>query len=140
MNISLTSFELFEDRHHGVSGLDLEQMCQQLNVKDIETLIDETVPSKIRLKNSLNIPDGLSEVQLLSKLKTIAKKNKIFKSFIGCGYYDTIVPAVIGRNILENPAWYTAYTPYQAEVAQGVCVEPVAERHVAAGEQQPEGQ
>jgi glycine dehydrogenase len=119
MKVNLIAQESFESRHHGKSENDLQIMLQTIGVSSLETLINETVPEGIRLKNPLNLPAAKSEVDFLADFKTLAQKNKIFKSFIGTGYYDTIVPNVILRNILENPAWYTAYTPYQAEIAQG---------------------
>lgn len=119
MNISLTKLEKFEDRHHGKSNAEIEEMCQVIGVQNLDELIDKTVPDNIRLKKELSLPAALSEREFLAKLKYIGSKNKVYKSFIGCGYYDTVVPNVILRNITENPAWYTAYTPYQAEIAQG---------------------
>ncbi len=119
MHINLTSFEQFEDRHQGKSTAELERMCQTIGVENLETLIAQTVPELIRSNKSLDLPAALSEVQFLEKMKALGDLNKIYKSYIGCGYYDTIVPNVIKRNILENPSWYTAYTPYQAEIAQG---------------------
>jgi glycine dehydrogenase len=119
MNINLTVSEKFENRHQGKNTSEVELMCQTLGVDSVEQLINETVPSKIKLKKPLSLPKALSEMALLEKLKTLGAKNKINKTFIGTGYYDTWVPKVILRNILENPAWYTAYTPYQAEIAQG---------------------
>ncbi len=119
MKVNLITQESFESRHHGKSEIELQSMLQKIGVDSLETLINETVPAGIRLKNSLNLPAAKSEVDFLANFKTLAQKNKIYKSFIGTGYYDTVVPNVILRNILENPAWYTAYTPYQAEIAQG---------------------
>ena len=94
-------------------------MLRKIDAPSLDALIDQTVPAAIRLKKPLNLPNGISEFQYHKHLRAIAAKNKIFKTYIGLGYYDTIVPAVIQRNILENPGWYTAYTPYQAEIAQG---------------------
>ena len=119
MKVNLIAQESFENRHQGKSENDLQAMLQTIGVDSLETLINETVPEGIRLKKSLNLPAAKSEVDFLTDFKILAQKNKIFKSFIGTGYYDTVVPNVILRNILENPAWYTAYTPYQAEIAQG---------------------
>ncbi|MFT7421301.1 MAG: glycine dehydrogenase, partial [Arcticibacterium sp.] len=87
--------------------------------ESLELLIHETVPSGIRLKNGLNLPEAKTETEFLADFRLLAAKNKVFRSFIGQGYYDTILPNVVQRNILENPSWYTAYTPYQAEIAQG---------------------
>ncbi|WP_394991205.1 aminomethyl-transferring glycine dehydrogenase [Emticicia sp.] len=119
MKVNLIAQESFENRHHGKSENDLQAMLQIIGVDSLETLINETVPEQIRLKKPLNLPAAKSEVDFLADFRVLAQKNKIFKSFIGTGYYDTVVPNVILRNILENPAWYTAYTPYQAEIAQG---------------------
>ena len=119
MKVNLSTQESFESRHHGKSQNDLQAMFNTIGVNSLDELIDQTVPEKIRLKNALNLPSSKSEVEFLADFKALAQKNKIYKSFIGTGYYDTIVPNVVLRNILENPSWYTAYTPYQAEIAQG---------------------
>lgn len=111
--------EQFLWRHAGPRPEDMEDMLKVIGVKSVEELIEQTVPESIRLKEILDLPAPLSEDEFLAKIKTIADKNKLYRSFIGQGYYDTISPAVIIRNILENPAWYTSYTPYQAEVSQG---------------------
>ena len=111
--------ENFEIRHNGPRKHELGKMFSRIGVTSMEELINKTVPSNIRFKNPLNLPDGISEFEYLSKLRKIASKNKLFKSYIGKGYYGTITPSVIIRNILENPSWYTSYTPYQAEVSQG---------------------
>jgi len=111
--------EPFAHRHHGNNISSINEMLQTIGAESIDQLIDETIPEGIRLKERLNLPEAVSEVEFLNEFKQLASKNKIFKSFIGMGYYDTHVPKVILRNILENPAWYTAYTPYQAEIAQG---------------------
>ncbi|WP_187262130.1 aminomethyl-transferring glycine dehydrogenase [Pontibacter beigongshangensis] len=111
--------DVFKERHNGP---DKEQMLDMLNtigVTSLDQLIEETVPAAIRLKKPLNLPKGLSEKDFLKEFGAIARQNKVFKSYIGLGYHDTIMPPVIMRNILENPGWYTAYTPYQAEIAQG---------------------
>ena len=94
-------------------------MLLKVNAPTLEALIDQTIPAGIRLKQPLNLPEGLSEYGYLQHLRGVAAKNKLYKTYIGLGYYDTIVPPVIQRNVLENPGWYTAYTPYQAEIAQG---------------------
>ncbi|PLZ09011.1 aminomethyl-transferring glycine dehydrogenase [Fischerella thermalis] len=109
----------FKQRHIGPNADDIQQMLDVLGVSSLDDLINQTVPQSIRLPRALNLPEALSEYAALAKLKEIALKNQIFRSFIGMGYYDTITPAVIQRNILENPGWYTAYTPYQPEIAQG---------------------
>ena len=94
-------------------------MLKSIGVGSLDQLIAETVPASIRLPKALRLPAALKEHEFLRELQSIAAKNQVFKSYIGMGYYDTIVPGVIQRNILENPGWYTAYTPYQAEIAQG---------------------
>ncbi|MEK6615585.1 MAG: glycine dehydrogenase (aminomethyl-transferring), partial [Bacteroidota bacterium] len=109
----------FASRHIGPRENDLQDMLQKIGASSLDELINQTIPSNIRLKKSINLPDGLSEFEYLKELKTTASRNKIFKSYIGGGYYNCIVPPVIQRNILENPGWYTAYTPYQAEISQG---------------------
>jgi glycine dehydrogenase len=109
----------FVNRHNGPSEQDVQAMLRKIDAPSLDALIDQTVPAAIRLKKPLNLPNGISEFHYHKHLRGIATKNKIFKTYIGLGYYDTIVPAVIQRNILENPGWYTAYTPYQAEIAQG---------------------
>ena len=109
----------FISRHNGPQQEQVEQMLKVIGVTSLDQLIDETIPSSIRLKNDLNLPKGISEAEYLMHIKGIASKNKVFKSFIGMGYYNTITPSVILRNIFENPGWYTSYTPYQAEISQG---------------------
>src|ERR1700716_2807543 len=94
-------------------------MLRELDFENLDALIDATVPKNIRLDRELNLPEAKSENETLAELRAISKKNKVAKSFIGAGYHDCITPPVIQRNILENPGWYTAYTPYQAEIAQG---------------------
>jgi glycine dehydrogenase len=109
----------FINRHNGPRQHEIDAMLKTINATSVDELIDQTVPAGIRLKKPLNIAPAMSEYQYHKHLKSIAKKNKVFKSYLGLGYYGTIIPAVIQRNILENPGWYTAYTPYQAEIAQG---------------------
>lgn len=106
-------------RHIGVSDKDLPEMLQTINVHSLEQLIEETIPADIRLKKDFELPEPLSEYEYAQHINELAQKNKIFKTYIGQGYNEAITPAVILRNIFENPGWYTAYTPYQAEVAQG---------------------
>src|ERR687885_1721798 len=115
----LTPTDSFLWRHIGPSAADIEQMLNVLGFSNFDALIDQAVPSAIRLNRPLKLPQANSEYGALAKLKEIASKNQVFRSFIGMGYHDCITPPVIGRNILENPGWYTAYTPYQAEIAQG---------------------
>ena len=109
----------FVNRHIGPNKNEIDDMLRTVGVNTIDQLIKDTIPEDIRLKESLVLNEPLSEYEFLSKLKIIAQKNKIFKSYIGMGYHPVITPAVIQRNILENPGWYTPYTPYQAEISQG---------------------
>lgn len=109
----------FVNRHNGPRQHEIDAMLKTINASSVDELISQTVPPAIRLKKPLNIAPAMSEYQYQKHLKKIASKNKVNKSYIGLGYYNTIIPAVIQRNILENPGWYTAYTPYQAEIAQG---------------------
>jgi len=109
----------FANRHIGPDEQEVGKMLRFLDYKSLTDLIDAAVPKNIRTKKPLTIGGALSEHAALKKMHSIASKNKIFRSYIGCGYYDTVVPPVIQRNILENPGWYTQYTPYQAEIAQG---------------------
>ena len=111
--------ERFDTRHNGPDNLQIQEMLKQVGVESVDQLIDETVPANIRLKKPMHLPKALPEFEFLAQFKKLAGKNEIFRSYIGLGYYNTHVPGVILRNILENPGWYTAYTPYQAEIAQG---------------------
>ena len=117
--INLNSREKFEQRHLGKSNEEMKTMLSLVGVNSLDELIDQTVPNAIRLKKALNLPEAKSEYNFLKEFKQIMSKNKVYRSYIGLGYYNTITPPVILRNILENPGWYTAYTPYQAEIAQG---------------------
>ncbi len=117
--ISFEHYDKFENRHIGPGKDDQLLMVKECGVNSIDELIDETIPSDIKLNKNLNIDEPLNEFEFTKKLTQIASKNKIFKSYIGMGYYPAILPTVIQRNILENPGWYTQYTPYQAEIAQG---------------------
>ncbi len=119
MKIDPNYSEKFESRHIGPDAHQIEEMLKVIKAKSVDELIDQTIPSSIRLKKALQLPAAQSEFEFLKSFKKIASKNKVYKSFIGTGYYNTITPGVILRNILENPGWYTAYTPYQAEIAQG---------------------
>ena len=109
----------FSQRHIGPTSDKIQQMLEILDISFLGDLIEKTVPQKIRYQQPLNLPKSLSESAALAQIKEIVSKNQVFRSFIGMGYYDCITPPVILRNILENPGWYTAYTPYQAEIAQG---------------------
>ena len=111
--------EKFLWRHIGPRPEDIDEMLKVVGVHSLDELIEQTVPESIRLKEILDLPAPLTEAEFFNRIREVAAKNKIYRSFIGQGYYDTISPAVIVRNILENPAWYTSYTPYQAEVSQG---------------------
>lgn len=113
------STDIFAQRHIGVNEQQIEQMLEILEVDSLDALIKQTVPAAIRLNKPLQLPGAQSEVAALAKLKAIAKQNQVYRSFIGRGYYNCVTPAVILRNVLENPGWYTSYTPYQAEIAQG---------------------
>ncbi len=109
----------FARRHIGPSDAEVRAMLRELGFEDLDALIDASVPRNIRLQRELNLPEAKSETEALAELRAISRKNKIGRSFVGAGYHDCITPPVIQRNILENPGWYTAYTPYQAEIAQG---------------------
>ena len=109
----------FVMRHIGPRDQEIQEMLHTIGVSSMDELINQTVPDNIRLKKPLNLEDGLTESQYFRKILALASKNKVFNTYIGMGYYDTITPAVILRNVLENPVWYTSYTPYQAEISQG---------------------
>jgi len=109
----------FIERHNGPSQAEITAMLETIGVSSIDQLVTETVPSAIRLPEPLHLEDGMNEYEYLTHLKALGSKNRIFKSYIGMGYYNAITPGVIQRNILENPGWYTSYTPYQAEISQG---------------------
>ncbi|MEL7269261.1 MAG: aminomethyl-transferring glycine dehydrogenase [Bacteroidota bacterium] len=111
--------ENFAARHIGITEDDVTQMLQTVNAESMEQLIFETIPDDIRLKQDLDLPQGISEHAFLKHLEELSQKNQVFRSYIGLGYHESLTPSVIKRNILENPGWYTAYTPYQAEIAQG---------------------
>lgn len=119
MKIDSNYSEKFESRHIGPDAKQTAEMLKVVKAASVDELISQTVPANIRLKKPLNLPVAQSEFEFLKEFKALASKNKVYKSFIGTGYYNTITPGVILRNILENPGWYTAYTPYQAEIAQG---------------------
>jgi len=119
MELNTDYQEEFQYRHIAPNAADTAQMLKTIGAGSLDELIAQTIPSNIRLKKPLNLPPAKSEFDYLNTLRQTASKNKVFKSFIGQGYYDVIVPGVIQRNILENPGWYTQYTPYQAEIAQG---------------------
>lgn len=116
---NLRSTDHFVNRHIGIDEKSLKEMLDAIGVKSIDELIDQTVPAAIRRREKLGLPDAQSEYNYLKELRKKASKNKVFRSYIGQGYYNNITPAAIRRNIFENPGWYTQYTPYQAEIAQG---------------------
>lgn len=113
------SYRKFSDRHLGPSQEEQKELLSLLGARSLEQLADNAVPKGIRLAKKLSLPNAATEDEALSQLRTIAKKNKVWRTYIGMGYYGTLVPPVIQRNILENPGWYTQYTPYQAEISQG---------------------
>ncbi|MFD2284540.1 aminomethyl-transferring glycine dehydrogenase [Pedobacter petrophilus] len=119
MSLNIHYKEDFQNRHIAPNEADTAEMLEVVGVNSIDELIEQTVPATIRLKQPLNLPAAKSETEYLGALKQTSLLNKVFKSFIGQGYYDTITPGVILRNVFENPGWYTQYTPYQAEIAQG---------------------
>jgi len=118
---SYKQYESFQRRHIGPTSSQENEMLQALGYRDMNTFISEVVPSNIAMSKKLSeaLPEPLTEVAAIDALRAMADKNELFTSFIGCGYYGTITPPVVLRNVLENPAWYTAYTPYQPEISQG---------------------
>jgi glycine dehydrogenase len=116
---ALAGFESFVPRHIGPSPADVEKMVAAIGFSSLDDLIDATIPEKIRFRKGLDLGPGKAEQEVLAEFRAMAARNKVYRSFIGMGYSDTVTPPVIQRNIIENPAWYTAYTPYQAEIAQG---------------------
>src|SRR6201996_6601320 len=119
MNLFEQQANEFAGRHIGPNEKQTTDMLATIGVKSLDELIDKTIPAAIRSKKPLNIPGPLSEHQYLTSLRQVAARNQVLRSYIGQGYYDTIVPSVILRNVFENPGWYTQYTPYQAEISQG---------------------
>src|SRR5260221_7819611 len=117
--IPVTSLSSFSRRHIGLTEAELEDLVNAIGADSLDTLIDAVVPEKIRFKGALGLPEPLSEAEALRQLRSLADANLVSKSYIGLGYYPTVTPPAIQRNILENPGWYTAYTPYQAEISQG---------------------
>jgi glycine dehydrogenase len=109
----------FVARHIGPNDEEVSAMLAAVGFENLDTFIDATVPTDIRLTNPLDLPVGKSEQEALAELRKLSEQNKVVRNFIGAGYSDCVVPPAIQRNILENPGWYTAYTPYQAEIAQG---------------------
>jgi glycine dehydrogenase len=119
MNLFEEQQHEFIPRHIGPDETETQEMLKTIGVKDLSELIDRTVPASIRMSQTLDIPSAMSESEYLKHVFEVAQKNKVYKNYIGQGYYDTIVPSVILRNVFENPGWYTQYTPYQAEISQG---------------------
>ena len=117
--VQVSEFDRFDRRHIGINPDDVIVMLRQLGYSSLDTFIHSVVPEVIRLQNRLELPEPLTEAQVIARARTLSRKNTVNKSMIGLGYYNTHTPAVIKRNILENPAWYTAYTPYQPEISQG---------------------
>src|SRR5437762_1824291 len=116
---AIPTAESFVPRHIGPDEKDVAEMLKTLGFSSLDELIEATIPRRIRWREGLNLPKGLTELEVLTYFRALAAKNQVFRSFIGMGYSDCVTPPVIQRNILENPGWYTAYTPYQAEIAQG---------------------
>src|SRR5438874_208563 len=116
---SLSHPDSFAQRHIGPGTEETREMLDVLEYSSLDALIDEAVPAQIRLKRPLHLPAARTEHDTLAALKEIAAQNQVFRSYIGMGYHDCITPPVIQRNLLENPGWYTQYTPYQAEISQG---------------------
>ena len=117
----MADYQGFEDRHIGPSAAQEEEMLRVLGYDNLKTFIADVVPANIAIENSLakTLDAAKSEVEVIAELRSLAEQNEVFTSLIGSGYYGTITPPVIKRNVLENPAWYTAYTPYQPEISQG---------------------
>ena len=109
----------FCDRHIGPRETDINSILDTIGASSIQELIDQTIPAHIQLQSEMDLPKPLTEDRFIEHMKSLGAKNKTFRSYIGMGYFNTVLPAVIQRNILENPGWYTSYTPYQAEIAQG---------------------
>src|SRR5690606_16585964 len=118
-NINELDRDTFVPRHIGPNAAEVEEMLAELGYGSLDELIDATIPADIRLGRPLDLPEPRTEAEVLAEIHALASQNRVLRSYLGMGYYDTILPPVIQRNILENPGWYTAYTPYQAEIAQG---------------------
>lgn len=117
--VRLDPSDTFVNRHIGPRDADIREMLETVGCRSLDDLVDQTVPASIRLRTPLSLPAARTEHALLAELRGIASENRVLRSLIGMGYYGTITPGVIQRNILENPGWYTQYTPYQAEISQG---------------------
>src|SRR5690554_3365430 len=110
--------EQFKNRHIGINEADKKKMLESIGLSTIDELINETIPSDIRLKEPLSLPKVLTEQDYAEEIAAMAAQNQVYASYIGMGWYDTITPAAIYRNVFENPVWYTSYTPYQAEISR----------------------
>ncbi len=119
MNLFQSQHSEFISRHLGPDEEEMKEMLDTIGLGSLDELIEKTVPPAIRMQHELNLPEGMSENEFLNHINEVSLKNKLFKTYIGQGYYDTIIPSVILRNVFENPGWYTQYTPYQAEISQG---------------------
>src|SRR3984893_10721969 len=119
MNLFEKQANEFARRHIGSNEAETRQMLSSIGVKTLEDLVDRAIPASIRNPKSLQVTEAVSEAEYLELIRDIAAKNQVFKNYIGQGYYETITPSVILRNVFENPGWYTQYTPYQAEISQG---------------------
>ncbi|HMG94745.1 MAG TPA: aminomethyl-transferring glycine dehydrogenase [Gemmatimonadaceae bacterium] len=119
VDAAISPAESFVPRHVGPDERDVAEMLKTLGFQSLDALIDATIPAKIRYRGGLDLPKGMTELEVLAYFRSLAAQNQVFRSFIGMGYSDCVTPPVIQRNIIENPGWYTAYTPYQAEIAQG---------------------
>ncbi|MGH7298467.1 MAG: aminomethyl-transferring glycine dehydrogenase, partial [Polyangiaceae bacterium] len=119
MPVSLEHPDRFAARHIGPDEAETADMLRTVGAASLDELIDQTIPAAIRLRRPLDLPAARSEHELLELAHAISQKNEVWRSFLGMGYHDCVTPPVILRNVVENPAWYTQYTPYQAEVSQG---------------------
>src|SRR5687768_15601167 len=111
--------DAFAPRHIGPDDAEVREMLEALGYASLEAFVDATLPEGIRLKKALALPEAAGEHDALAEIRDLSHENEVFRSFLGMGYSDTVVPPVVQRNVLENPGWYTQYTPYQAEIAQG---------------------
>ena len=119
MTLSIEPDRRFLDRHIGSGERHVQAMLEALGLDSLQPLVEATVPASIRMQGELDLPDAVTERELLDRLRELGARNRVFRSYLGMGYHGTVVPGVIKRNVLENPGWYTQYTPYQAEIAQG---------------------
>ena len=119
MAVDLNPRDRFSTRHIGPSDDDVAEMLRVLGLASLDALVAQTVPADIRLSAALSLPPAATEAEVLDELRALSEKNQIWKSYLGLGYSDCVTPPVVLRNIIENPGWYTQYTPYQAEISQG---------------------